>query len=185
MKSLYTLALACLVVGGGLFGVAIAHETVKGGTATMFVHIDPTEPAVVGIPATLFINLTNTEKGFLIGNCNCTLTIKHDKKILLAVPLVASVDPDTFGIEGVPVTFMTSGDYDITVHGEPATPGLFAPFDVDYDTDVLAVGMSGTSSEHTHHSPLLHDLHLLVLFGGIGASTVVIYRERKELFGKK
>lgn len=183
MKSLYAIAAACLLAGIGLFGMATAHETVEHGTATMFVHIDPVEPPVAGTLATIFINLTNSEKSFSVRDCDCMLTVAHDKTILLKVVLEASDDPDTFGIKGVPVAFMTAGEYDLTVSGAPKVSSQFTSFDVDYDVDVLPAG--STSTPHSHGSPFLHDLHLLVLWGGIAASTLVVYRERKEIFKRK
>lgn len=165
--------------------LAHAHETVKGSTATMFVHIDPVEPPVVGTPATIFINLTNSEKSFAVKDCDCNLTISHDDTVLLAVPLEASDDPEAFGIKPVPMTFMTEGQYDLTVTGSSKNGVVFQPFTLDEDIDVLPIGTTSQAHSHADHTSPLHFLHLALLWGGIAASTLVIYRERKEIFKKK
>lgn len=170
----------------GLVTIAFAHETTREGTVAMFVHIDPNEQPVVGVPATVFINLTNTEKSFAVKDCSCTLVIAHDDTVLMAVPLEPSDDPEAFGIAGVPVIFVTPGSYDLTVSGTPKVAGLFNPFTIDEDITVVSDGTLGTKSDHHQHgSSVIHFLHFALLWGGIGASTVVIYRERKELFKKK
>lgn len=170
----------------GFASVACAHETMREGNVAMFVHIDPSEQPIIGVPTTIFINLTNTEKSFAVKECECSLIVAHDDAVLMTVPLEASDDPEAFGIAGVPVTFVTPGSYELTVSGTPKVTGLFDPFSIGEDITVVSDGTLGTKSDHHQHgSSIIHFLHFALLWGSIGASTVVIYRERKEIFKKK
>ena len=178
MKSLYVLALICILGAVGLGTLALAHESATVGPVTMTVHFD-NKPVVAGLPTALHILLVSTDASFRVEDCDCMLRIKHNDQELVAVALTPKTESE-FNTEAIPVTFATEGEYDVTVVGIPKEGVTFAPFSVDRDIDVVA---SGTETHpHTHSE---HLLHYMFLGAAILCCGIVIWRERKELFGKK
>ncbi len=139
-----------------------AHEIIDGGTASLLIHIDPDNIAVAKKPTTIHIDLINSEKGFSLEKCNCTLSISQviegeDEKEILSTSLSPANEASDYNVKGVPFTFPDNGEYHINVSGEPTVKNLFTSFEIEVQEKVLPAGTTNTattsSHAHTHQHP--------------------------------
>lgn len=115
---------------------ALAHESVQSGSASVFFHVAPDDVPQPGKEMTIYIGITDTEKGFRLADCACTLTISEKGHMLRQISLTPSTNGEYYGIAGIPFTFYDLTTYTLTVSGEPRTPHLFTPFTTRDDIQV-------------------------------------------------
>lgn len=145
---------------------ALAHESIVSGPVTVLFHVAPDDVPQPQKEMTIYIGIADTEKGFRLADCTCTLTVSEKGRVLRIAQLTPSPDPKYYGIAGIPFTFNDLAIYDLVVRGEPKISGLFTPFTV-HD----AVGVEPpdgqvtpmTPMEHMHMGPL--DSINMALFG--------------------
>lgn len=160
---------------------ALAHETTGSGPTKLFIHLEPNDAPKPGEQATIYPNLTSTEKGFSVSDCDCTMTISKDGQTVLTQKLASSEDKEAFGITPIPFVFPTEGAYDISVTGKPLKAGAFTAFTLDLDAMILTTALMG---EMPHGHAMSHGGHMVhyVLFGAaiVGSIGILVAEERKK-----
>ena len=175
MKFLYVLVIVSIGLGIGVFGIAMAQERATNDTITMSVRTAPEPELIAGVESFLYFTINNPATTYSINTCTCILTIAHDGAVLLEVPLDPGEDTE-FDFVPVLITFVTEGLYEMTVHGTPTVPGLFAPFEVMYTAPVFPSGIA--SSMSADGQPRHRILRYILLGGAVVASAIVIVSEK-------
>ncbi len=176
------LALASLACVYTLLPIPVAAHVLKvDGTIGAVLHIDPEDDPIIGQPAHLYFNISDTDKKFHPDNCTCLLTIaNNNSKILFKSGLVIAGD----ALEAQTI-FPEPNIYTIVIKGIPKTQNGFQAFSLQYEIRVARE--SGISSVHIHSATGLlggHGLHGIILGGGICVVIAMIIQEQLKQRGR-
>ena len=119
----------------GLVGQARAHSFLTDRDITVLLHTNPDDDPIVGQPAAVLLQVTDSTNKYSSSKCDCEISIAEGNKVLFAGPLLYIVGASVYDLTA-PFTFPEKAVYQITVTGKPKVVGEFQDFRVEYDLRV-------------------------------------------------
>ena len=111
-----------------------AHVLKTDGTIGAILHISPDDNPKSGVPTTYELAFKDTSNQFTLANCNCTVAILLDGKVIDTRALSAqsaSISENTY-------TFPKPNVYTLKVTGQPKEPNAYTAFTLSYTVRVEA-----------------------------------------------
>lgn len=154
MKRIASISSTFLLLGiFFLAAPANAHVLKSDGTIGVFLHFDPVDDLVVGLPADYILAFSDTTNRFKVADCDCRLTIKEDNRIIQTKSIKDTYPYYTKGS----YVFPRVGVYTLLVSGKPKSPDAFQPFALTFS---VRVGAGKTSSQPSKQIPVALKLGL-------------------------
>ncbi len=126
--------------------VASAHVLKVDGHISAELHTDPDDSPISGTPTHYVLFFDDDSGKFSLPNCNCTVTISENNKILNVAPLAIQAS----GISENTFTFPRPDSYTMTFQGTPKIANAFQPFRLTYKVPIA------NSAQNTQaYSPFL------------------------------
>ncbi len=154
---------------------ASAHILEENNGVSAILHIPPDDNPIAAQKTTLSFEIKQTGGGLSVKNCDCTVSIKHDGKLIVTSAVTASSSND--GAGEATVTFPEVGAYDISLIGH-AKDASFQDFTLHYVERVATTAASSRNS-------MPRDYTTLIIVGSTGFILLIMtsyafYRRHKS-----
>ena len=137
MKRFFLGFLFILALSSAQFASAHIYRT--DGAITVLLHTNPDDDPIVGQPAMLLFQVSDTTNHFNASKCVCKITISNQDQQLFSGQLQGlGTAPSIYDLT-IPFTFPVQAVYGIDVAGQPQTAGNFQSFQLHYDLRVSRI----------------------------------------------
>lgn len=171
MKRVLTAAACCLIMSFIFVSPALAHIAVQDGNVFAVLHIDPGDSPIVGEPAKLHFDFSDSKEQFDVSKCDCAVTISSKGTVLFDKKTTEpEFDNDKESIT-LTYTFPEKAVYTIVAYGKTSNVNSVATstsFKLSYDIRVDRGNstQSVASSFNNFYHTFWHHFSHIVIFGG-------------------
>lgn len=152
---------------------AEAHVLKTDNAIGAILHIDPEDDPIAGKPSNFFFALKDKQNHFATTDCNCTITIKQNGKILTQQTTTA--DPQNKTTIIFTYTLPQKNIYEVILNGKPKNKNTFQSFSLTYD---IRVDREKQETDKPQSTPLL-----MIILGSIigGALLIIFWKNEKTI----
>lgn len=128
-------------------GIVSAHTLKTDGMIGVIMHIDPDDDPIAGQSANFYFEFEDKQNKFQPSLCNCQVTIAEGGQHIFSQTLAKTVSTGSMTGNGdFSFIFPKEDVYQLTLRGQPKTPGAFQPFTLEYDIRVDRSSSSAATS---------------------------------------
>lgn len=178
-RFLFLIFLISGLLGFGRF--AQAHFSQTSGSIAAELHVEPDDDPVIGRPASLLFDITDSQQRFKAADCDCAITINNgSRQLLVAALLPTGPGPSIFSLQ-IPYTFPQKGLYSIGVTGKPKIANAFQSFQLAYNLRVDRSSSLPTLTTLARLAHFDHPEHVAAFAIGIIVAYVFYKRDKRKL----